>query len=296
MASARRLGLLATACLLTAAVAPCPADPAGWHDPRRQPRGPDPAVGPAGEDTPARLHWIKKAMQRLIDQCDGKAPLTPYADLRLPCSGRDVPDSALGKLDITAGDDTAGCMENLRKQPGAQVSFGGQAWPAIWYHYGERFNASDRAWIWAQINMTAAAATANLTNSSTLSAAGNAGVDVSYNNMYYMNMVNLALMGEIAGNAATTELGYHLIDDWLQYAQTADLHEFSSPTYYWVQINSLYMGYLYAQRPGAQAMFKAILDHTWADIAANYFAPSQTLSGPKSRDYDFLYGHGKQRR
>ena len=107
-------------------------------------------------------------------------------------------------------------------------------------------------------------------------------------------MVNLALMGEIAGNAATTELGYRLIDDWLQYAQTADLHEFSSPTYYWVQINSLYMGYLYARRPGAQAMFRAILDHTWADIAANYFAPSQTISGPKSRDYDFLFGHGEQ--
>ena len=37
---------------------------------------------------------------------------------------------------------------------------------------------------------------------------------------------------------------------------------------------------------------QAILDHTWADIAANYFIPSQTLSGPSSRDYDFLYGHG----
>eukprot|EP01052_Picozoa_sp_SAG31_P038063 SAG31_NODE_5015_length_2800_cov_2.011847_2_plen_79_part_00 len=52
------------------------------------------------------------------------------------------------------------------------------------------------------------------------------------------------------------------------------------------------MGYLYAKRPGAKAVFKAILDHTWADVAANYFSPSQVLSGPSSRDYDFLYGHG----
>ena len=115
---------------------------------------------------------------------------------------------------------------------------------------------------------------------------------MSYNNMYYMNMINLALLGEIVGNAAAAEMGYRLIDNWLQYTSTADLHEFVSPTYYWVQINSLYMGYLYAKRPGAKATFKAILDHTWADVAANYFIPSQVVSVPSSRDYDFLYGHG----
>ena len=102
----------------------------------------------------------------------------------------------------------------------------------------------------------------------------------------------MALLGEIVGNKEAAEMGYRLIDNWLQYEQTADLHEFTSPTYYWVQINSLYMGYLYAKRPGAKAVFKAILDHTWADVAANYFIPAQTLSGPSSRDYDFLYGHG----
>lgn len=277
-----------------AAHAPCPADPEGWHDPRRQPSGPDPLVGPSGEDEETRLHWLGQAMQRLIDQCAGRAALTPYADLRLPCGGRDVPDSALGRLDVSAGNDTAGCMAALRRQPGVQVSFGGQAWPAIWYRYHSRFNTSDRAWIWQQINRSAAAAVAvsNATHSAVRAGTGNVGVDVSYNNMYYMNMVNVALMGEIAGNARAAELGYRLIDDWLQYARTADLHEFGSPTYYWVQINSLYMGYMYAKRPGAKALFQAILDHTWADIAANYFIPSQTLSGPKSRDYDFLYGHG----
>ena len=266
--------------------ATCPAP--GKVDPRRLP-GPVPIVGPAGDSRETRLHWLKAAMQLLLDQCAGRAPLTPYSDLRLPCAGRDVPDSALGKLDISGGADTAGCMENLRKQPGQQVSFGGQAWPAIWYRYGSRFNSSDRAWLFQQINETAAGAVRNLTNSSSESGAGNVGTDVSYNNMYYMNMVNLALMGEISGNSATTALGYQLIDNWLQYTQSADLHEFSSPTYYWVQINSLYMGYMYAKRPGAKQVFKAILDHTWADVAANYFIPSQIISGPKSRDYDFLY-------
>jgi len=132
----------------------------------------------------------------------------------------------------------------------------------------------------------------NLSHSWVKSAAGNVGVDVSYNNMYYMNMVNTVLMGEIAANRAAADMGYRMVDNWLRYVQIAGLHEFSSPTYYWVQINALYVGYMYAKRPGARALFGAILDHTWADIAANYFAPSQTISGPESRDYDFLYGHG----
>ena len=108
----------------------CPAP--GPVDPRRLP-GPTPVVGPTGEDLPTRIRWLKQAMQLLIDQCAGRAPLTPYADLKLPCSGRDVPDSALGLLDITEGNGTAACMTLLRKQPGPQVSFNGQAWPAIWY-------------------------------------------------------------------------------------------------------------------------------------------------------------------
>ena len=199
---------------------------------------------------------------------------------------------ALSSLDISGGNETARAMRYLRKLPGPEISFGGQAWPAIWYRYAERFDATDRAWVAAQINKTAAASMHNISRSSVKSAAGNVGVDVSYNNMYYMNMVNTALMGEIAGNQEAADMGYRMVDDWLRYAQSADLHEFSSPTYYWVQINALNMGYMYARRPGARALFGALLDHTWADIAANYFAPAQTISGPESRDYDFLYGHG----
>ena len=45
-----------------------------------------------------------------------------------------------------------------------------------------------------------------------------------------MNMVNVALLGEIVGNKEAAEMGCRLIDNWLQYEQTADLHEFTSPT------------------------------------------------------------------
>lgn len=100
------------------------------------------------------------------------------------------------------------------------------------YTFGHRFNESDRAWLFDRMNQTAYATTANLTHSASKAAAGNPGTDVSYNNMYYMNMVNVALLGEIVQNHAAAEMGYRLIDDWLQYQQTADLHEFTSPTYY----------------------------------------------------------------
>ena len=54
--------------------------------------------------------------------------------------------------------------------------------------------------------------------------------------------------GEITNDAACAEAGYRLLNDWLEYAAAADMHEFSSPTYYWVQLNALYMGYIYAAR------------------------------------------------
>jgi hypothetical protein len=43
---------------------------------------------------------------------------------------------------------------------------------------------------------------------------------------YYMNMVNVALLGEIVGNKEAAEMGYRLIDDWLQYEQIADLRKY----------------------------------------------------------------------
>ena len=35
-----------------------------------------------------------------------------------------------------------------------------------------------------------------------------------------------------------------------------------------------------------------IADHVFANVFANYFKPTETMSGPHSRDYDFLFGHG----
>jgi hypothetical protein len=91
-------------------------------------------LGGRADDEATRIRYLKRAMQLLHDQCEGKAPLTPYSDMRLPCAGRDLVDGALGKLLVSDGADTEGCMSWLRKPgAGSPSSFGGQPWPAIWY-------------------------------------------------------------------------------------------------------------------------------------------------------------------
>jgi hypothetical protein len=51
--------------------------------------------------------------------------------------------------------------------------------------------------------------------------------------------VNGILFGELVNDTTATQGGYTLLADWLAYAATADIHEFSSPTYYWVQLNAV---------------------------------------------------------
>ena len=59
----------------------------------------------------------------------------------------------------------------------------------------------------------------------------------------------------------------------------------------WVYDQFWHGGWVRERKCGSRIRILAKLV-SQADIAANYFIPSQVISGPKSRDYDFLYGHG----
>jgi hypothetical protein len=118
-------------------------------------------------------------------------------------------------------------------------------------------------------------------------------VAVSYTNIFLMKTVNLMLMGEVIGDAEAASEGYSMLDQWIEYTEQNGIHEFDSPTYYSVDLNSLNMGYRFAARPETRAKFQAILDYFWTDIAANWFAGRQDLAGAHSRDYDFLTGNGR---
>ena len=114
----------------------------------------------------------------------------------------------------------------------------------------------------------------------------------AYTNIFLMRAVNMLLMGEAIGDMGATAQGYRWLDEWTAYTAATGIHEFDSPTYTAVDLNSLYLGYRLARRPGAREQFKAALDLFWADCAANYFAGRGGLSGPHSRDYDFVGGWG----
>jgi hypothetical protein len=118
-------------------------------------------------------------------------------------------------------------------------------------------------------------------------------VAVSYTNIFLMKTVNLILLGEATADAEAAADGYSMLDQWIEYTRRNGIHEFDSPTYYSVDLNSLNMGYRFAVRPEIRAKFKAVLDYFWTDIAANYFPGRQDLAGAHSRDYDFLGGSGR---
>eukprot|EP00041_Stephanoeca_diplocostata_P024130 m.604425 g.604425 ORF g.604425 m.604425 type:complete len:390 (+) comp22459_c0_seq10:130-1299(+) len=165
------------------------------------------------------------------------------------------------------------------------TSFDAQSLPPIYHGYIDScFNDTGKAWILEAINrslpMTKNEATPQ---------------EFSYTNMWLMSTVNSILMGEIVGGERgriAASVGYTMWDQWRDYTAASGVHEFTSPTYTNVQVSALYMGYLYAKRPGATLEFKAALDLIWADTCANYYAGRQALSGPHSRDYDTLLGHG----
>jgi hypothetical protein len=117
-------------------------------------------------------------------------------------------------------------------------------------------------------------------------------VKVSYTNIYLMKTVNLILLGQITLDDAALAAGEKMLDDWLAYTRSNGIGEYDSPTYDKVDANDLDMGLLYAEKPATKAKFRAALDYLWTDISANYFPGRRSLSGPHSRDYDFLEGRG----
>jgi hypothetical protein len=117
-------------------------------------------------------------------------------------------------------------------------------------------------------------------------------VKVSYTNIFLMKTINMILIAEALRDKDTEAKGRKQFDEWVDYTRHAGIHEFDSPTYYSVDLNSLYMGYLYSTDPQLRARFKSALDYFWTDMCANFFSGRDKVAGPYSRDYDFLTGHG----
>ena len=226
--------------------------------------------------TTTPIQWLRDAVQRSLNALDANAC---GSEDKHPCGGRDFSNGAVGVYLLSEGANASGAMHWLsRVQPDG--SFVGQGFCALAHEkkFMDNLNTSSRTWVIDSINKALPAL------------AQWHGADVSYSNMYFMGMVNCIICGEAPGVHATGAQvalhGYALVDDWLKYAATAGNHEFNSPTYYWVQMNALQLGCMYSRYPRGRQALCQILDHIWSNVAANFFIPTETMSGPHSRFVD----------
>ncbi len=117
-------------------------------------------------------------------------------------------------------------------------------------------------------------------------------VKVDYTNIFLMRLSNAILIGQATNQPALVAQGKAWFTEWFAYTRAHGIHEFSSPTYYGVDLDDLGSLSRYAADPEVRAEANQALQFLWTDIAANWFEPYQGISGAYSRDYGFLTGHG----
>lgn len=117
-------------------------------------------------------------------------------------------------------------------------------------------------------------------------------VSVSYTNIFLMKAANCIFMGENLPDETLAQEGYAMFDQWLDYTRKNGIHEYSSPTYYGVDLGTLGLLAKYPRDSDVQTKAEKVLRLFWTELAANWFQPFEGIAGTHSRDYDFLCGHG----
>ncbi len=114
-----------------------------------------------------------------------------------------------------------------------------------------------------------------------------------YTNIALMNAGDLILLGEAMNKPNVADEGYKRLENALLYTHEFGTHEYVSPTYYGPDLDALVMIEAFAKRERGVQQARALLRYFWHDIALNWFAPAQRLSGAHSRSYDYLRGLGE---
>ena len=115
----------------------------------------------------------------------------------------------------------------------------------------------------------------------------------TYTNIALLNASDLILLGETLGDAQAVTEGESRLDLFIKTLYEEGTHEYVSPTYYGVDVDSLLLLETLAQKEETRAVARTLLTFFWNDIALNWFAPAQSLAGAHSRTYDYVYGHGE---
>jgi hypothetical protein len=115
----------------------------------------------------------------------------------------------------------------------------------------------------------------------------------TYTNIALLNASDLILLGEALGDANAAAEGERRLALFIKTLWEEGTHEYVSPTYYGVDVESMMLLETLAQKEETRAVARTLLTFFWTDIALNWFAPAQRLCGAHSRTYDYVYGCGE---
>jgi hypothetical protein len=232
-----------------------------------------------------RTQWVVDALRKNLNALMKNSSMHTNA--------RDLTNGALALL-ILDGDCENAISLLHRFGKSYDMSFGGEAIPAIFYEYCQTCftgRPADMAFFTGAINRSLPQTIKDATTQ-----------DYSYTNMYLMATITSILFGEMSETIPTVvpverantakNVGYTMWDNFYAYTIEAGIHEFVSPTYSNVQLSALYMGYMYSKNSTIKTQVEHVLDYIWLQLGSNYYGPSAQLTGPHSRDYDFLLSHG----
>mgnify|MGYP003607908203 CR=1 FL=1 len=115
----------------------------------------------------------------------------------------------------------------------------------------------------------------------------------TYTNIALLNASDLILLGEALGDASAAAEGERRLGLFIKTLWEEGVHEYVSPTYYGVDVESLMLLEALAAREETRAVARTLLAFFWHDIALNWYAPGQRLAGAHSRTYDYVFGFGE---
>ena len=116
-------------------------------------------------------------------------------------------------------------------------------------------------------------------------------VKPGYTNIFLMKIWDHLALGRL-GNADAGHRGKELWNEWLAHVRRHGITEYSSPTYYGIDLDCLGLIARHAENDSIRRQAESMLEFLWTDTAANWFPPAERLSGAHSRDYDYLFGRG----
>ena len=115
----------------------------------------------------------------------------------------------------------------------------------------------------------------------------------TYTNIALLNASDLILLGEALGHPDAVREGERRLALFIKTLWEEGAHEFVSPTYYGVDLESLLLLAALAQTAETRALADTLANYFWTDIALNWHTPSERLAGAHSRTYDYLFGFGE---